>query len=491
VDKHFKLLPVFLVVGVFTFGCATSDERSNDRKQVDSTKSLPSPVAMTQKTECVFSQAKDNSDEILLIGSYLPPDGIPKTGALVIRDGTLEEINDDVAASITNHPSAAVMKCSNTVISPGFVNAHEHLNYSYAPPDPLLQPIYDHRDEWRKGTVPGKPKLNDPPRKDDQLTLAWVELRHLMSGVTTVSSSGHGEGWIRNVDKSLAVQPDSFVADVNTLPFGEATSTFGGITCPPEVVLPEPGKSNGVPTTTPYIPHIGEGKNCLASLEIESYLDYVAAHPGRKYSLVHGIAATDDQLERMRDLNITLIWSPRSNLALYGKTLDPVAVINHGVELALATDWSPSGSYTILGELSCAGSYAQAKANRALTWQELWRMSTKGGADALGLGTKIGTIEKGKLADIVIIRGAAGGNFEKISALEVDDIVAVMIDGELRSADLRYMTGDSLPGCNNKIGNKFICADFSNLGYSFAALIQAGSNYIQPFSTDFQAKCSF
>ena len=48
------------------------------------------------------------------------------------------------------------------VLSPGFVNAHEHPAYSYAFPDANLNPGYVHRDEWRLG-IDGKVQLPPPP----------------------------------------------------------------------------------------------------------------------------------------------------------------------------------------------------------------------------------------------------------------------------------------------------------------------------------------
>jgi cytosine/adenosine deaminase-related metal-dependent hydrolase len=42
----------------------------------------------------------------------------------------------------------------------------------------------------------------------------------------------------------------------------------------------------------------------------------------------------------------TIVWSPLSNLLLYGKTTDVAAARTAGLTIALGSGWSPSGSKT-------------------------------------------------------------------------------------------------------------------------------------------------
>ena len=48
---------------------------------------------------------------------------------------------------------------------------------------------------------------------------------------------------------------------------------------------------------------------------------------------------------------VGLIWSPRSNIELYGVTTDVALAKEQGVKIAVAPDWSPSGSDGLLQEL--------------------------------------------------------------------------------------------------------------------------------------------
>ena len=49
-----------------------------------------------------------------------------------------------------------------------------------------------------------------------------------------------------------------------------------------------------------------------------------------------------------------MVWSPLSNLLLYGATADIRAAVNAGVRIGIGSDWSPSGSKNLLGELKVA-----------------------------------------------------------------------------------------------------------------------------------------
>ena len=59
-------------------------------------------------------------------------------------------------------------------------------------------------------------------------------------------------------------------------------------------------------------------------------------------------------IERLGNLDVTLVWSPRSNLALYGATVDVPTALRAGARVAISTDWSYSGSYNLFEEFRCA-----------------------------------------------------------------------------------------------------------------------------------------
>ena len=62
----------------------------------------------------------------------------------------------------------------------------------------------------------------------------------------------------------------------------------------------------------------------------------------------------------LAEAGAAMVWSPLSNLLLYGKTANVAAAKAAGVRIALGPDWSPSGSKNVLGELKVAHLQAQA-----------------------------------------------------------------------------------------------------------------------------------
>ena len=385
--------------------------------------------------------------DVLLPAGYRPDHGVH-----IRFNGSIGAVADfETVRGV--HPDAAVLDCrGRAVLSPGFVNAHEHPAYSYAFPDANLNPGYTHRDEWRLG-INGKVQLPPPAPywfdADDSETVAVLvamELRHLLGGATTIAGSGGAPGVIRNINRQrragdLALYDAE--AEVTTFPFSFQVvedlrdECAGG----PAYAFPEP---DGSLAFMAYVPHVGEGRysSCAARAEVARYLERVRRRD-RRYSLVHGVATDREDFAVMRDFDVTLVWSPRSNLALYGETVDLAAALESGVRVALSTDWSPSGSYTMREEVTCAKRVAR-DTGVALTHEELWRMSTGNGAYALGLEEIIGAVAAGLWADLILVRHTGGDPYEKVLTATDEDLLATWIDG--RAVLLSGALSDALGG---------------------------------------------
>ena len=61
----------------------------------------------------------------------------------------------------------------------------------------------------------------------------------------------------------------------------------------------------------------------------------------------------------------SIVWSPFSNLALYGETTDVATAIGLGIKVALGPDWSPTASKNLLHELKVARIVSDAPGHRA------------------------------------------------------------------------------------------------------------------------------
>ena len=377
----------------------------------------------------------------LIIGSdVLLPEGHRTNYAVHVRfNGSIGAVGEFDTIDEA-YPDAAVLDCrGKAVLSPGFVNAHEHPAYSYSFPDANLNPNYEHRDEWRLG-LGGKIRLVSPtpvyyePSATDRTTalLVAMELRHLLGGATAIAGAGGVPGVLRNVGLQERVGDLALYdaeADVSTFPFSYSVVEDLREECADGAAHEFAPADDERLVFTAYVAHVGEGRrtNCAARAELARYLERVKRRD-RRYSLVHGVAADRQDFDVMREFDVSLIWSPRSNLALYGQTVDIGGALASGVRVALATDWSPSGSFSLKEAFRCASQVA-LESDVALPSELLWRMATGNAAYALGLEDRYGAIKPGLRADLVLVRHRASDPYDAVLNAPAADILATWIDG--------------------------------------------------------------
>ena len=127
-----------------------------------------------------------------------------------------------------------------------------------------------------------------------------------------------------------------------------------------------------------------------------------------------------------------MIWSPLSNLLLYGATARVDAAKRAGVRIGLGSDWSPSGSKNLLGELKVAWLYSQHALGGLFDARDLVAMATRDAAAILKWRKALGTLEPGKRADVVVIDGTVGDPYEALIQARETSIRLVMINGVAR-----------------------------------------------------------
>ena len=444
------------------------------------------PLAAEAAHRCEVSPGP--SHETIIIGRLLLGAAGAEPGAVLVAGGRIAAVGEPGAVR-SSAPEATVIDCGPAWISPGLVNPHEHPNVSGGLPDPRMRPAYTHREQWQ-GLAGDEHYPLEYARTEAPVQQLWIELRHLLAGTTTLGGSGAVAGLLKN-----ASWPDDpayvYRADMQTFPYGTASETFSGLTCPydgPAPVAPAP--SSGFPPDAPYTPHIAEGTDCTAALEGRFYLDHVAANPGRRYALIHGVGLDAASIERLGGLDVTLVWSPRSNLALYGETVDVPDALQAGARIALGSDWSYSGSYNLLEELRCAESVDGALWGDRLSAQDLWEMATRHGAYALGIEGLTGRLAPGLAADLVVYRSRSGDPYADLTASTTADVIATLVEGALVSGRGDAFDPARLPAaCANRIGDHFVCVDYAEYAFDHGGLLEANADAVPLFTTERQASC--
>jgi cytosine/adenosine deaminase-related metal-dependent hydrolase len=119
--------------------------------------------------------------------------------------------------------------------------------------------------------------------------------------------------------------------------------------------------------------------------------------------LIHVIQADDADFVRIADAGASIVHCPISNAKLGHGIARLDQMIAHGIRTGLGTDSVASNDrMDLLGEARQATLFHSLRAGRpdALTAHDALSLATRGGAEALGLGDRIGTLEVGKEADL-------------------------------------------------------------------------------------------
>ena len=157
--------------------------------------------------------------------------------------------------------------------------------------------------------------------------------------------------------------------------------------------------------------------------------------------LIHGVALGQQEFTQMGNVGATLVWSPLSNLLLYGQTADIAAAKAAGVHIALAPDWAPSGSKSPLHELKVADLWDDEMLGDIFTDYELVEMFTSSAAIATNWDNEVGTLEAGKVADLVVVDNIHANPYRNLINAIDPDVRLTVVGGLAVYGDEDIMRG--------------------------------------------------
>jgi hypothetical protein len=131
----------------------------------------------------------------------------------------------------------------------------------------------------------------------------------------------------------------------------------------------------------------------------------------------------------------SLIWSPRTNISLYGHTASVTVFDRLGGRIGLGSDWVRSGSMNMLRELRCADEFNTNHLGGHFSDKALFDMATINNARLSGYGDDIGSIKEDKLADITIYRGTPSDHYRAVLEAETADVALVLRAGVVQYGD--------------------------------------------------------
>ena len=395
---------------------------------------------------------------ILLQGTIVTPDEIIPDGWVFVKD---EKI---VSISILKPPHLGAIELNtNGIIFPGLIDLHNHVAWNVIPRwktwkkfknryDWNIDPDYEERVRDIHNNIEGT--------LEREMNI-YGEIRSLIGGTTSIIGSPDlpslsADGFLRNLDFE-----SGFVFDYRGSAFGFGISdpdrVYNEIKMNYSLEKPvccEPC-DQGVPLgqfleksqsflsnwyAKLFLIHLSEG----IDPESQDEFCYLKANGLLTSStgIVHGTALNANHFQQMAESNSSLIWSPKSNLSLYGKTTNIKQALSAGVastRMALSADWSISGSNNLLYELRFAHKYNHDSLNNIFTDEQLVKMATKYPAQIAGLGNRIGSIQEGYYADLLVISGNRDNPYNAITQAEAKDVQLVLISGQPLYGDRALM----------------------------------------------------
>jgi 5-methylthioadenosine/S-adenosylhomocysteine deaminase len=164
----------------------------------------------------------------------------------------------------------------------------------------------------------------------------------------------------------------------------------------------------------------------------------------------HVIQANEGELDILKNRGVGVAHNPQSNMKLAAGTAPVPAMLRKNINVGLGTDGAASNNdLSIWEEMDTAAKLHKLVSGdpKMLSAEQAFAMATIGGARALHMGDRIGSIEEGKLADIAIV-DLSGLNqvplyniySHLVYATKAADVRSVIIHGRFVMQDRRLLT---------------------------------------------------
>lgn len=382
-------------------------------------------------TAPVFLSAQ--SAPLAITGTLVTPQEIVPNGTVLIQNGKIS-----AAGAQVQIPQGATVVRADGIIAPGLIDLHNHLTWNVFP---RWKPIaeFGNRYDWQQKPVYNV--LMDVPHSElvseglECEMERYAEVKAISEGETSVVGGMNApcdQGLARNLD--FDPELGSGLGEIIYNVFPLTMSQFD--------VVRAISVLNGKPRGALLI-HVAEGAphDASAAREFSEVEERGLLKAG--VSFIHGVALTPQNFAEMAKAGVGFVWSPRSNIELYGDTANVAAAKAASVTMALAPDWSPTGSDGLLSELNYASVWNQTQPTPPFTERELVLMATSNAASLVGLEDFIGSLAPGRVADLIVIRDTGKAHnkdaYWSLTHATPEDVELVMLGGVATYGDPELM----------------------------------------------------
>ena len=311
------------------------------------------------------------------------------------------------------------------IVMPGLINTHAHIPMSI-----FRETVdgYKTQDWLEKKIWPMEAKLTEEDAYYAAM-LSFIEM--IQNGTTTINdmyylqnatlksaldtgvrvqltrtimdSDGDGEKRINELKEFIEDNKNKY--ENITLNIG----IHGLYTCSEKYIKEgiEIAKKYNLPIDMHFVENSQEYKDIQRMYNVKSPVDVLEKYfKDIHLILAHCVNLTVDEIERLSKLNAYVSHCPISNLRLGCGIANISKMQENNICISLGTDGQGSGSNLDLFEAMKFSALLQKGIYEdpiKMSSYDVLKMATINGAKALGLERKIGAIEEGKLADVIIV----------------------------------------------------------------------------------------
>jgi 5-methylthioadenosine/S-adenosylhomocysteine deaminase len=420
---------------------------------------------------------KQRADLIVRGGTLLTMAGPNvENGAVAVKGNTIVAAGPAAAVDAA-WTATEVIDAKGGAILPGFVNAHTHV------PMTLFRGIADDRDlmDWLTNFIfPAEAKNVDREFVRAGTRLAAAEM--ILSGTTTFADMYYFEADIAREAKKAGLRcvagetvidfpaPDNKTWDEALAYMKKFADEFKGDPLVTAAIAPHAPytvseehlravRAFATANGTPILIHVSETEDELSQIGKAhggrtpgDYLESIG-FLGDDVVAAHGVWLTKEEAGVFAKRGTSVVHCPESNMML-ASGLAPLGVFAAaGVDVGLGTD-GPAGSNNnldMIEEMATAARLQKVlrKDPKALSARGALELATIGSARALNMADRIGTIEPGKRADIIVMN-LGTPSIQPIYSIESaivyaasgDDVTATIVDGKVLMKDRIVKTVD-------------------------------------------------
>jgi cytosine/adenosine deaminase-related metal-dependent hydrolase len=195
----------------------------------------------------------------------------------------------------------------------------------------------------------------------------------------------------------------------------------------------------------PFITHLAEGfdEESMHGVENLAKMGILDKH----CLLIHCIGFSDEDIQRVAKAGASVSWCGFSNKFMFNVTCKIRKLLQAGVNVTIGTDSSATGSYNLLAEIKYDRELYRKMYGEDLPAKIIFEMITQNAARAFWMDDRIGTLEEGKLADLLVLKGRQDDPYENLVSAAMEDIELLTLAGKPVYGEHRFLDllGGGLP----------------------------------------------